>query len=142
MATIHQITPFIAAATQLQPEDLAGIAAAGYQTVICNRPDGEADDQIGYQTMAQEAEKHGLRFFHVPIEPGQLTSEKIAEFTELLAAERGPVLAYCRTGTRSTCLWALSQGKRLHPKFIQQAAEAAGYDIDNLMPRLQELWQA
>ena len=73
------------------------------------------------------------------VKSGQLTDEDVEEFADLLASVEGPVLAFCRTGTRSITLWALNEAKHVSPKAILAAAQEAGYDLSGLEPRLNEV---
>jgi sulfide:quinone oxidoreductase len=70
------------------------------------------------------------------VKPGQVTDDDVAAFASLLSRASGPVLAFCRTGTRSTTLWALSEAHHLTPDAILAAARSTGYDLESLQPRL------
>jgi len=124
-------------APQLNPEDLSALAAAGIRSLVCNRPDGEADDQPGSQAMAAAAAAQGLEFAYLPVISGAIGDADIHAFAAALEQLPGPVLAYCRTGTRSATLWALSQaGQRPLDDILARAARA-GFDLGQLRPRLQ-----
>ena len=91
---------------QLEPADMAWAAAQGFKSVINNRPDFEAGgDQPTNAAMAAAAEAAGLSFAFLPVDPGFQTAQEIAEFAVLLATLPSPVLAYCRSGTRSGKLY-------------------------------------
>ncbi|WP_372605084.1 TIGR01244 family sulfur transferase [Actibacterium sp.] len=135
---IKQIAPSFAASPQIKPDDVARIAEAGYRTIICNRPDGEADDQTSAAEIATAAREAGLEFRFVPIKPGMISDEIIQSFDDALKGCKGPVLAYCRTGTRSSTLWALARAKMLSPDAILTATAQAGYDLSGLRPRMEE----
>lgn len=141
MDFIKRITPFISVAPQIQPEDVVAIAAAGYKTLVNNRPDGEGEGQPSSDAIAQAAQGHGLAYYHLPVESGNIRDDNVRDFAELLHMAKGPVLAFCRTGTRSTSLWALSQAERLSPEAIQAAAKAAGYDLSGMQARLMHRWE-
>lgn len=141
MDSIKRITPFFSVAPQIQVEDLATIAAAGFQTLVNNRPDGEGEGQPSSEAMARAAAEHGLRYHYLPVQSGNIRDENVTDFAELLSTARGPVLAFCRTGTRSTSLWALSQASRLSPDIIQATTQAAGYDLSGMQARLAHRWQ-
>lgn len=108
-APITRHTQNFATAPQLQPQDLAAIAAAGFKTVINNRPDGEGgpDQPTGSQIQAA-AEAAGLAYFALPVLSGQYSPEQIRAFGALLKDAPGPVLAYCRSGARCTQIWRLA----------------------------------
>ena len=98
---IKRITPFLAVSSQITPNDVGILASQGYRGIICNRPDAESDQQPVAEEIRQAAERVGLEFVHQPVVSGQVTDNDVAAFNELLEYMTGPVLAYCRTGTRS-----------------------------------------
>ncbi|WP_321854880.1 TIGR01244 family sulfur transferase [Paraburkholderia tropica] len=106
-----------ASADQISPADLAEIAAAGFRSVICNRPDGEGGPtQPASAEIRAAAEQLGLQFAWLPVTPGKIGPNEIAQFTQLLADLPAPVLAYCRTGNRATNLWQFAQASAAaHP---------------------------
>lgn len=129
---LKRLTPQLSVTPQIAPEDLPALAAQGFTTLIGNRPDGEQPGQPDHQAMQAAAEAAGLRYAFLPVVSGQVTAEHGQAFAELLAQAGGPVVAYCRTGTRSTILWALSQaGKQPWPQIVKTAADA-GYDLSQM----------
>jgi len=142
METIKQISPFLSVSPQLKPEELGVVEAMGFKSIINNRPDGEAEDQPTAAVMEAVAKRHGLEYRNQPVISGRITEADVAQFGKLMAELRGPVLAFCRTGTRSTTLWALSQAGRLSPDAILKTAEQAGYQLEALRGRLEERWTA
>ena len=130
---IRQITPAFAASPQIDPADAAAIKAAGFVTVICNRPDGESAEQPGWQALARLAEQAGLGFHYLPVAPGKVTPELARAFGALLEQLPGPVLAYCRSGLRSASLWALSEIGHRDTTRIIEAATQAGFDLRTLL---------
>ena len=106
------LTPDFAVAPQLQPEAMAEAAAAGFRSVINNRPDFEhGPDQPSSEAMAAAAAAAGLRYVHLPVAGNYQSPEEIAAFRGLLAELPGPVLAFCRSGGRCTKLFvAATQG--------------------------------
>ncbi|MCL7463163.1 bifunctional protein tyrosine phosphatase family protein/NAD(P)/FAD-dependent oxidoreductase [Pseudomonas sp. NW5] len=141
MQAIKRLTPFIAVAAQLEPADMGTLAASGYCTVINNRPDHEGEGQPSSAAMQAAAEASGLSYHYLPVVSGQITDRDIEDFRALLAQIKGPVLAFCRTGTRSTTLWALAEAHHLDPEVLLTTAQGAGYDLSALKPRLLERWQ-
>ncbi len=141
MDSLKRLTPFIAVAAQLQPADMGTLAAAGFRSVINNRPDGEGEGQPSSAEMQAAAHASGLEYHHLPVVSGQIGDADVAAFAELLAQVRGPVLAFCRTGTRSTSLWALSEAHHLDPLTLLQTARDNGYDLSGLAQRLEQRWQ-
>lgn len=140
MEAVKQLTPFISVIGQLQPTDMPLVAAQGFVTVINNRPDGEGEGQPSNAEVAAAAQAAGLQYHYLPIVSGQITDENVRQFSELMAQVRGPVLVFCRTGTRSCCVWALSEAHRLHSVALFNAAQQAGYDLTNLLPRIEQRW--
>lgn len=107
---IRPLSPDFAVAPQLGPEHMAGIAAAGYKSVIINRPDFEGGpEQPTSAEVMRAAQAAGLKVEYQPVVSGAMTMDDVARFAELLRTLPGPVLAYCRTGTRCTNLYANAQ---------------------------------
>ena len=140
MEAVKQLTPSLSVIGQIQPTDMASVAASGFLTVINNRPDGEGEGQPNNAEMAAAAQASGLQYHYLPVISGQVSDENVSDFTQLLAQVKGPVLAFCRTGTRSSTLWALSEAHRLDSRAILATAKTVGYDLAGLMPRLQQRW--
>lgn len=133
---IRPLEDTIAAAPQVAPEELRTVADAGYRSVISNRPDGEAPDQPSAAEMARAAEAAGLEFRHIPVVPGAISPDDVTAFKAALAELPRPVLGFCRTGTRTTSLWALSNAGNRSAESILETAKNAGYDLSGLKPRL------
>lgn len=106
---ITRLSEQLSTAPQVRPEDLREIATSGFVGVINNRPDGEAPDQLSSLELEAEAKRVGLAYWHVPVVPGAMTDSDIRAFAAALGEADGPVLAFCRTGNRSTALWKASQ---------------------------------
>ena len=107
---LTQHTSHFSTAPQISCEDMAAIAASGFHTVINNRPDGEGGaEQPSSHDMAQAAQAHGLAYHYIPVISGQVTQDQVTAFTAVLAQAPGPVLAFCRSGTRSTNMWRMGQ---------------------------------
>jgi uncharacterized protein (TIGR01244 family) len=106
---LTRLSPNLSVRAQLLPGEVAGVAAAGFRAIINNRPDGEAPDQPGSDQIAAEAKSHGLAYWHIPVVPGEATMKDAQAFARAIAEADGPVLAFCRTGNRSTGLWKMAQ---------------------------------
>jgi uncharacterized protein (TIGR01244 family) len=133
MADIRRVTDDFAVAPQLSSADFAAIAGLGYKTVINNRPDGEMLGQLSSSQAQAAATAAGAAYVHAPF-AGMPTPEAVEAVKAALEGAAGPVLAYCRSGTRSITAWALAQaasGKR-HPDEIISLADGAGYDLSPL----------
>jgi sulfide:quinone oxidoreductase len=142
MQTIKRLTPFISVAAQLQPADMAQLAASGFRCVINNRPDNEDEGQPASAIMRAAAEASGLEYHHLPVVSGQISDADVAAFRSLLERVKGPALAFCRTGTRSASLWALAEAHHLDPQVLVETAQQANYDLSGLLPRLEQYWQS
>lgn len=135
-----RLTPDIAVAPQLVAEDFAHAAALGFRSIVNNRPDGEED---GAYMPAQEAKEaaaaHGLAYLDYPVTRPDLADESfIAGFREALEALPKPALAYCRSGARSTLVWALASAVDRPVTDIVERAAQAGQDLSSLRPTLEQ----
>ena len=116
---------------QIQPEDFEEIAAEDVRLIVVNRPDGEAPfGQPTAKELEAEAARHGIAFLNLPFTAPTLTPEHVAIFAEALSNADGKILAFCRTGNRSSMLWAAANVALGAPlsAVIEQAADA-GYDL-------------
>lgn len=136
---IRQITPDYAVSPQIDPADLAEIAAQGFRTVICNRPDGENPVDLQASVMAEAAAAAGLNFVVHPVVHTALTPDVIDTQRSAIEAGPGPVLAYCASGTRSTIVWMLGQAGSLPSDQLIALAAGAGYQLAHLKPHLDAL---
>jgi len=134
---IKPISPFLAVAPQISEGDPGTLASLGYRTVVNNRPDGEAEGQPTSAAIEAAARRHGLDYHYLPVRSGAVTDDDVAAFAALLQQVDGPVLAFCRTGTRSLTLWALAEARHLSVDAILATAAGAGYDLQGLRERLQ-----
>jgi sulfide:quinone oxidoreductase len=138
---IARLTPFLSVSPQVAETDLGIIAAQGFKSIICNRQDAESEDQPTSGDLASAARRSGLDFRHLPVISGKVSDDDVTDFTSALSELQGPVLAFCRTGTRSATLWALSEAHHLTPEAILAATSAAGYELESLRPRLEVRWR-
>lgn len=106
--TIYRLSETCAVASQIQPGDVAALAADGFTTIICNRPDSEDFGQPAAAEVAAECETHGVEFYNIPIDRSGLSMDLVKRFQEAVAASTGRVLAYCRSGQRSSVIWQAS----------------------------------
>jgi sulfide:quinone oxidoreductase len=131
-----KINESLSVTAQITPNDFVAIAAAGYRTVICNRPDNETPDQPTFDEIKAAAQAAGISSHYLPVITGQVTDADGSAFGEIMASVPHPVLAYCRSGTRSATLWALSQVGQQTTDEILKATQAAGYDLAPMRDRL------
>ena len=106
---LTHLSPTVAVSSQLQPADIGRLAAGGFKGIINNRPDNEGPDQPRSNELEAEALRHGLVYRHIPVVPGQATEVEVRAFAAALKEIDGPVLAFCRTGNRSSALWKAAQ---------------------------------
>lgn len=136
---IRPITPDYAVSPQIEPGDLPAIKAAGYVTVIDNRPDGEIPPHLHTDAMRQAAEALGLTFVANPVIGGALTMDNVMAQGAAIAASTGPVFAYCASGNRSSIVWALANaGKRPADELIGLPARF-GYQLEHLRPQIEAM---
>ncbi|MGH1360551.1 MAG: TIGR01244 family sulfur transferase [Burkholderiaceae bacterium] len=139
---INRLTDAISVSAQITPLDVSEVSQAGFKTIINNRPDGEAADQPETALIKAAAEQAGLVFVDLPFTAGQQTAQDVQAFAEALASQPGPVFAYCRSGMRSTSIWAMSQAPKLTSDALVATAAGAGYDIGPLRPLLDAIRNA
>ncbi len=130
MADIRTVTPDFAVAPQLLPEEVAFAAAQGFTLLINNRPDGEVEGQPTSAQMHAAAQAAGLDYSHIPVVGGP-THDQTQEVFDLVEKAQGPVLAFCRSGTRSIVTWSKGQYEHNHRSRDELIAlgAAAGYDL-------------
>lgn len=105
--TVNQLTPDFCVAPQLTPDAMAALAAAGFKSVVNNRPDFEGGpDQPTSAQVQAAAEAAGLTYRHLPVKGNYQSPEEIAAMRELVDELPKPILAFCRSGARSTNLFA------------------------------------
>ena len=139
MTNIVFITPSFAVAPQLGAEDFTAIVQAGFKAVINNRPDGEEEGQLPSPAAAVHARAAGLGYSHIPAGKLDLFSGPVVDTTEAaIEAAGGPVLAYCKSGTRSAIIWAAASARSLHVSEVLALLAKAGFDLDFLEDELDE----
>lgn len=133
---LKRINDHVSVSPQISPEDVAAIKAQGFVAIINNRPDGESPDQPTSATIEQAAHAAGLAYHYIPLGRDGVSPEMVDETKQVLEGSTGPVFCYCRSGTRSTTLWALSQAGKAPAAEIIAAAANAGYDMSHLAGHL------
>ena len=136
---IRPLDDAVSVAPMLEPGDMAALAAAGVTTVICNRPDAEVGPEHRAAAMQAAAEAAGMAFVYNPATLPALTEEAVEEQADAMDAAGGPVVAYCRSGTRSAMLWALAMAGRMPADDILASLERAGYPTPGLRPQIEAL---
>ncbi|MBF9055251.1 TIGR01244 family phosphatase [Rhodobacterales bacterium HKCCA1065] len=133
---IKTINAEISVAPQITPDEVQKLADQGFRALICNRPDGEAADQPNFSEIEAAAKKAGLEIRNLPVVSGKVSDQDAADFGAAMQELPRPILAYCRTGTRSATLWSLSQANRMSVADILAATKAAGYDMGGVVRRI------
>ncbi|WIV49640.1 TIGR01244 family sulfur transferase [Marivivens sp. LCG002] len=136
---IRNIASNYSVSPQILPTDVAAIKAAGFTTVLCNRPDEEVPSDIGSDAMRKEVEAAGLRFVFNPVTHQSLNAEMVKVQMSTIEQSSGPVLAYCASGTRSSIVWSLGSAKSMPVDAIIEATARAGYDLQGLRQRITDL---
>lgn len=135
---LKRINEHVTVSPQIEPEDVATLKAAGFTTIINNRPDGESPDQPTSDQIQQAAQAAHMVYHFIPLGRDGVSPDMVERTKAALAASDGPVFCYCRSGTRSTTLWALSQAGEQPADTIVSQAAAAGYDMSHLRGHLGE----
>ncbi|HWL58583.1 MAG TPA: TIGR01244 family sulfur transferase [Paracoccus sp. (in: a-proteobacteria)] len=135
---LRPLTPELSVSPQIHPEELAALAAEGFRVVINNRPDAEVGPDENSIAMKAAAEAAGMEYREIPFVPGQVTPDMVEAQAEALALP-GRKIAYCRSGNRSTVLWALSRAGEEPTANLIEAAAQAGYDLSGVRPLIDQI---
>ena len=130
------VTQQLSVCPQISVDELEAIKAAGFKSIICNRPDGEGADQPTFAEIEAKASSLGMPCVYQPVVSGKVTQQDAIKFEANLQKLEGPVFAYCRTGTRSITLWAMTSTKTLSYEEILGLSQKAGYDLSGVVRRL------
>ena len=131
----RRIDETVSVAAQITPDDVPAIAAAGFTAIINNRPDGEEPGQPTGEDIRAAAEAAGLGYTAIPVTHAGFSHPQVIAMIDALGEAGGPVLAFCRSGTRSCNLWALAgAGLGEDAETLSAKAANAGYDLTNLRP--------
>lgn len=135
---IRRIDETISVAPQLSVDDIAEAAKLGFRTLVANRPDGEEPGQPAMADIEAAAQENGMEWVYLPVESGNILDNDVDRFDAMIREAEKPVLAFCRSGTRCTVLWALSSARSNPAQDIISKARGAGYDIGGLASRMAE----
>jgi uncharacterized protein (TIGR01244 family) len=129
-AMFRKITDTVYASPQIGLGEVAEAKAMGVRLIVNNRPEGESDDQTPGAEIAAAAASAGMEYIAIPVTHAGFSTAQVDAMQDALARTDGRVLAYCRSGTRSTLLWALAAAKSGgNPSKIASQAAEAGYDV-------------
>lgn len=140
MTTFRKLSDSVYASPQIDFSDIAAAKDEGFTLIINNRPDGEDPSAPQGDAIAAAANEAGIAYLEIPIGHSGFSEPQIDQMVTALEEDNGKILAYCRSGTRSTFLWSLAQAKTGgDPEQITSAAMAAGYDISPIRPMIDML---
>lgn len=134
---VKVVTEGFAVSSQIFLSEMDSIATLGFKSLLCNRPDAESSDQTSFAEIEKSAHALGMKIEWVPVVSGKITQEDVQAFSKSFDRLPKPLLAYCRTGTRSINLWALAQGIQGMPsQEILDRGKTAGYDLTDAVRML------
>lgn len=140
MSDFRRVNENVTVSPQLALGDIALAAAQGVAMIVNNRPDGEDPDAPQGDAIAAAAAAAGLNYVAIPIGHAGFSEPQVDAMIAALEQAEGPILAYCRSGTRSTLLWALAAAKQGEaPDAIARMAAQAGYDVSPIRPMIDML---
>jgi sulfide:quinone oxidoreductase len=131
---IFQLTETLSVAAQVTPQDIPNIAAQGFSTVVCNRPDAEVPDQASMDAIEAACNDANVLFVRYPVDALNFPGPDLEGLGELFDDAGQRVLAYCRTGTRCANLWVATRTEGERQAAIQVAREI-GFDLSMVTPR-------
>lgn len=140
MSEFRKLSDSVLASPQIELDDVAAAKDSGVTLIVNNRPDGEDPSAPQGDAIAAAAKDVGIDYLAIPIGPAGFGELDIDQMIAAMDQSGGTVLAYCRSGTRSTLLWSLAQAKLgMAPDDIAAAANAAGYDVSPIRPMMDML---
>ena len=142
MSDFRMLTENMLVSPQLTLDDVNTAAAMGVSMIVNNRPDGEEPSAPQGDAIAAAAAAAGLNYVAIPVGHSGFSEPQVDALIAAMDQAEGPVLAYCRSGTRSTFLWALASAKQGgDPDEIMRKAMQAGYDVSPIRPMIDMLAQ-
>ncbi|MEH6562695.1 MAG: TIGR01244 family sulfur transferase, partial [Marinobacter sp.] len=123
-------------APQITYADVAEAARLGFRTLVANRPDQEEFGQPAMADIEAAALENGMTWVYMPVQSGNVSDADVDRFGAMIQDSDKPVLAFCRSGTRCTVLWALNAARTTPTEDVLGKAREAGYDISGLAPRM------
>ena len=136
---INKISSEYSVSAQIYADDLPDIVAAGFKSIICNRPDTENPKNLQIEALKLPTTAAGLEFAENVFGPSTFGMDKIDRQTQLLVEMSRPVLAYCASGNRCSIIWAFAKAGMIETNAILEATEAAGFRLSHLRPQLEAL---
>jgi uncharacterized protein (TIGR01244 family) len=140
MTAFRRLSDTMLASPQISVGDVAAAKAQGVTLIVNNRPEGESDDQTPGAEIEAAARAVGIDYLEIPVGHSGFSHPQVAKLAEALDRNPGTVLGYCRSGTRSTLLWALARASMGDdPETLAAAAADAGYDLGPVRPAMDAL---
>lgn len=140
MSQFRRLSGTMLASPQITVADVAAAKEQGVKLIVNNRPEGEGDDQTPGAEIKAAALAAGIDYLEIPITHAGFSHPQVAQLAEALERADGTVLGYCRSGTRSTLLWALARASLGDdPGTLAAAAAEAGYDVSPVRPAMDAL---
>lgn len=136
---IRQLTPTYAVSPQIAPDEVAAIRAAGFATIINNRPDAEIPADLRADAMRVAVEAAGLAYVVNPVIGGAITMENVTQQRNAIDAATGPILAYCASGNRSSIVWALANAGREPTDTLITTPARWGYNLEPFRATIDQL---
>lgn len=134
---LKPLTTDLSVTPQIQPAEIAELAARGFKSIIGNRPEGETTEQPAWSSLAAQAERHDLAARQIAVTVGQIGAADVERFAHVLRELPKPIAAFCRTGTRAAMLWALANPEGWTADERVQVAADQGFDLESLRGRLE-----
>jgi len=139
LTEFRKLTESVEASPQIGVEEVAEAARQGFTLIINNRPENESADQTPGDEIEAAARAAGLDYVAIPVTHAGFSQPQVKAMADALASG-GKILAYCRSGTRSTLLWALAEASRgADLEALQESAAGAGYDLSSVRPLMDML---
>lgn len=137
MSEFRRISDTMLASPQITVDDVASAKELGVSLIVNNRPEGESPDQTPGDAIAAAAQDAGIAYCAIPITHAGFSEQQVDAMVDALKGADGKILAYCRSGTRSTLLWSLAQAKLgSDPDVIAKLAAGGGYDVSPVRPAM------
>ncbi len=140
MSDFRRLSPTMLAAPQITVGDIEIAKTLGVTLIVNNRPEGESDDQTPGSEIEAAARAAGIDYLAIPVTHAGFSHPQVTALADALGESNGAVLGYCRSGTRSTLLWALARASMGDdPTALATAAAEAGYDLGPVRPAMDAL---
>ena len=140
MSDFRQVAESFWASPQIDLADVGEAATRGFCLIVNNRPEGESDDQTPGAAIEAAAREAGIGYLAIPITHTGFSEDQVGAMADAIDGASGPILAYCRSGTRSTLLWSLARAMQGgDPETIAAQAAGAGYDVAPIRPLIDML---